>query len=97
MGEAFERIKAGLEEAIAFSKGVDTGAIVHHFEVPAVDVVSIRTSTGLSQDAFAKSIGVAKPTLLNWEQGRRRPTGPARVLLAMIARKPSVVKDLLRA
>jgi putative transcriptional regulator len=64
--------------------------------VPEVDVSAIRASTGLSQSAFARSIGVAKGTLLNWEQGRRRPTGPAQVLLAMIARRPSLVRELLR-
>lgn len=97
MSEAFESIMQGLREAEAYLKGDRRGSITHHFDVPPVDVAQIRAKTGLSQDAFAKSIGVAKPTLLNWEQGRRRPTGPARVLLAMIARKPSVVKDLLRA
>ena len=50
----------------------------------------------LSQGAFARSIGVAKGTLLNWEHGRRQPSGPAQVLLAMIARKPSLVSELLR-
>lgn len=45
--------------------------------------------------AFARSIGVAKGTLFNWEYGRR-PTGPAQVLLAMIAKKPSSVSELLR-
>jgi putative transcriptional regulator len=33
--------------------------------------------------------------LLNWEHGRRRPTGPAQVLLAMIDKKPSLVAELL--
>ncbi|EGD59589.1 transcriptional regulator Xre [Novosphingobium nitrogenifigens DSM 19370] len=65
-------------------------------EVPVVDVAAIRASTGLSQSAFARSIGVPKGTLLNWEHGRRRPTGPAQVLLAMIAKKPSLVSELLR-
>jgi putative transcriptional regulator len=50
---------------------------------------------GLSQGAFARSIGVPKATLLNWEQGRRQPTGPAQVLLAMIAKRPSLVGELL--
>jgi len=93
---AFESIKQGLTEAIAFAEGKDTRALVHRVDVPEVDVAAIRASTGLSQGAFARSIGVAKGTLLNWEQGRRRPTGPARVLLAMIARKPSLVSELLR-
>ena len=64
---------------------------------PVIDVAKIRAQTGLSQSQFAKSIGVAKGTLLNWEHGRRHPTGPAQVLLAMIARRPSVVSELLRA
>ena len=93
---AYESIVQGLNEAIAFANGEETGAIVHHIEVPTVDVAKIRAQTGLSQNAFARSIGVARGTLLNWEQGRRRPTGPAQVLLAMIARKPSLVTELLR-
>ena len=107
MSEAFESIMQGLSEAEAYLKGDRRGSVTHHadgsvvdlsvVDVAAVDVAGIRAKTGLSQAAFAKSIGVARPTLLNWEQGRRRPTGPARVLLAMIARRPSVVKELLRA
>jgi putative transcriptional regulator len=92
----FSSIKEGLGEALAFADGNDHGAHVHQVTVPDVDVAAIRASTGLSQGAFARSIGVARGTLLNWEQGRRRPTGPAQVLLAMIARKPSLVSELLR-
>lgn len=93
---AFESIMQGLNEALDYAQGKETGAIVHQIEVPTVDVAAIRASTGLSQGAFARSIGVAKGTLLNWEHGRRHPTGPAQVLLAMIAKKPSLVSELLR-
>ena len=31
--------------------------------------------------------------LKNWEQGRRRPEGPARVLLTLIDKRPSIVQD----
>jgi len=89
-------IMQGLNEALAFAQGKDIGAKIHHVEVPSVDVAAIRARTGLSQSAFARSIGVAKGTLLNWEHGRRRPTGPAQVLLAMIDKKPSLVAELLR-
>jgi putative transcriptional regulator len=91
----FESIRQGLNEAIAFAGGQTSGARVHQVEVQNVDVALIRASTGLSQSAFAKSIGVAKGTLLNWEQGRRQPTGPAQVLLAMIAKRPKLVEELL--
>lgn len=96
MSEVHDSLMVGLNEALAFARGDATGAKVHHVAVPEVDVAAIRASTGLSQGAFARSIGVAKGTLLNWEQGRRRPTGPAQVLLAMIARRPSLVGELLR-
>lgn len=97
MNTAFESVMEGLHEALAHAQGKDTGAVVHTIEVASVDVAKIRASTGLSQSAFARSIGVAKGTLLNWEHGRRHPTGPAQVLLAMIERRPSIVQELLPA
>lgn len=97
MSKAYQQIKEGLDEALAFARGEKTGAVIHQIAVPSVDVAAIRATTGLSQSEFAKSIGVAKGTLLNWEHGRRLPTGPAQVLLAMIARRPSLVRELLAA
>lgn len=94
--DAADSVMQGLEEALAYTEGCAEGARVHEVEVPDVDVASIRARTGLSQAQFARSIGVARSTLLNWEQGRRRPTGPAQVLLALIDRRPSVVGELLR-
>jgi putative transcriptional regulator len=93
---AYDSIMQGLNEALAFAEGKVGHAKVHHIELPLVDVAAIRSRTGLSQGAFARSIGVAKGTLLNWEHGRRRPTGPAQVLLAMIDRRPSLVVELLQ-
>ena len=93
---AYESVSKGLEEALAFADGNMTAAKVHEVSVVDVDVAEVRQRTGLSQAEFARSIGVAKGTLLNWEHGRRHPTGPAQVLLALIAKKPSVVQDLLQ-
>lgn len=92
---ALDSIKQGLVEAKAFSKGEQAIGVVHEISLPEINVSEIRAQTGLSQAEFARSIGVAKGTLLNWEHGRRTPNGPARVLLALIARKPSVVQELL--
>lgn len=94
---AFDSVSKGLKEALAFANGDTSEAKVHEVSVARVDVAKVRQKTGLSQAEFAKSIGVAKGTLLNWEQGRRHPTGPAQVLLALIAQKPSVVQDFLRS
>jgi putative transcriptional regulator len=65
-------------------------------EVPTVDVRSTRKRLGLSQVAFAARFGFQPATLRNWEQGRTRPDGPARVLLAVIACHPEAVEDALR-
>ncbi|GLS87978.1 transcriptional regulator [Cypionkella aquatica] len=93
--EAFNRIEQGLKEALAYAQGAREGYVVHEVEVPDPEVPAIRARTGLSQAEFARSIGVKKATLLNWEQGRRKPDGPARVLLALIAKEPGIVRRVL--
>jgi len=93
---AFDSIRKGLEEAKAHAEGRDVGASIHEIDLPNINVSEIRATTGLSQAEFARSIGVAKGTLLNWEQGRRTPNGPAQVLLALIQKRPSVVQELLQ-
>ena len=90
--DVFASIEQGLKEAIAFAQGARDGCIVHVIEVPAPQVPAIRARTGLSQAEFARFIGVKKATLLNWEQGRRKPDGPARVLLALIDKDPGIVQ-----
>ncbi len=95
MSDAFKSIERGLKEAIAHARGQGP-ATVHEIEVPEPDVRAIRARTGLSQAAFARSIGVARGTLLNWEQRRRRPEGPARVLLALIDKDPQIVQKTLQ-
>jgi putative transcriptional regulator len=66
---------------------------------PILNVRKIRLAAprdiGRSQRRFADAIGVPVMTLRNWEQGRRRPTGPALVLLSMIQRDPMIVLKAL--
>jgi putative transcriptional regulator len=56
-------------------------------------VLAIRVRLGLSQEKFAAMLGISVKTLHNWEQGRRKPTGPARVLLRIASRHPEAVLD----
>ena len=64
-------------------------------EFAAVDVKAVRRRLGKSQSEFAKMIGVSVSTLQNWEQGRRRPDGPARALLRVAAADPEAVAAAL--
>ena len=84
----------GLKVTVTYVGSGNSGGRRRRVKVPPVDVSALRAKTGLSQFEFAQSIGVPKGTLLNWEQGRRTPTGPAQVLLAILAKKPSLVRDL---
>lgn len=60
------------------------------FETPE-DVRGIREKTGLSQNAFAGLLGVSVRTLQEWEQGRRKPRGPAKALLRVAYRHPEAL------
>ena len=60
------------------------------------DVQHVRQVFNLSQDTFAKFMGVSVGTLRNWEQGRRHPTGAARVLLRIAIRQPKLFADAVR-
>lgn len=91
----FDGLVKSLGEARDFARGRKVKGFKVH--VPAdVDVATIRKATGLSQAAFSSEIGVSPATLRNWEQKRRAPEGPARVLLALLAKDPTIVRRTLK-
>ncbi len=92
---AFTRIKAGLEDALAYAAGDRSAGKARRVKIEEVDVASLRKVLGLSQDRFAAFFGFSPKTVRNWEQGIRRPDGPARVLLQVIAREPGAVMRAL--
>lgn len=93
--KAYEAISQGLREALAYVRGEKSRARVHRVYVPDIDVASVRGKLGLSQVDFAAAFGVSVATVRNWEQGRRRPHGPAQVLLVVIEKAPGVVMQAL--
>ena len=66
------------------------------FEIGPVDIKAVRQRLQRSQSEFALMIGVSVATLRNWEQGRRRPEGPARALLKVAAEEPEAIEKALR-
>ena len=58
------------------------------------DVAALRRFVGLTQTQFARAIGISVHTLRNWEQGRRRPKGPA-IALRIAARHPRIIRESL--
>lgn len=84
----FEELLGSVREGGAILRGEKEAS--RRFAVQAADVRAIREGTSLSQSEFAELIGVSVKTLQNWEQDRRRPTGPAAALLRIIAHAPKL-------
>lgn len=82
----FDELLESVREGGAILRGARKPS--RRFVVEAEGVRAIRERTKLSQTDFANLIGVSVKTLQNWEQNRRRPTGPAAALLRIIDREP---------
>ena len=94
--KAFDKIIAGMEDALAYAQGDLARGTVHKVEVREVNVAALRKRLGLSQTRFAATFGFSTKTVRNWEQGLRHPEGPARILLQVIEREPEAVLRALR-
>jgi putative transcriptional regulator len=93
--KAFDKIAAGLNDAIAIARGEIKPARLH---VPAeLDVKAIRKKVGLSQEAFAYSFGFTAEQIRSWEQSRSRPIGGLRAYLMMIDRDHRGVLRILES
>jgi putative transcriptional regulator len=94
--KAFDKIAAGLNDAVAIARG-EADPKTYRVHVPAeVDVRKIRTRLKLSQAEFSARFGLPVATVRDWEQNRRQPEGPARVLLQVINKEPQAVTRALR-
>lgn len=87
----FDELVESIKEGGAILRGEQKPSRGFLIEEP--DVKGIRENYNLSQRQFASLLGISIKTLQNWEQGRRSPRGPARVLLQVAARHPEIVWD----
>jgi putative transcriptional regulator len=84
----FEELLESVREGGAILRG--QRKLARRFEIRSSGIRAIRERTSLSQSEFAHLIGVSVKTVQNWEQDRRRPTGPAVALLRVIAHEPQL-------
>lgn len=90
-----EEIIEGLREVLAYARGEKHDLRIVAAREKPVNASSVRKKTGLTRAQFAAAFGVSARTLQDWEQGRRRPEGPARVLLTVIDKRPEAVLEAL--
>ena len=89
----FNRLVEGIKQFVKVKNGEMQPSRV--FDFTALDVKALRERLHKSQSEFAKMIGVSVSTLQNWEQGRRKPLGPAQALLRVVQKRPKAVLEAL--
>lgn len=92
--ERFDELLESVREGGAILK--ERKAPSRRFTVDPLDVRELRERYDLSQAELAALLGISVDTLQNWEQGRRQPVGPAKVLLQVVAKHPDAVWDVVR-
>jgi len=93
--DLFDELVDSIREAGAIHRGEKRPSRVFKVENPNVKV--IRGAMGLTQIQFAALLGISVNTLRNWEQGRREPEGPARVLLLVAAHRPDAILEAVKS
>ena len=89
----FSMLVESIKEAGNIKRGQQNAS--RRFEMNAPDIRAIREHINKTQVEFASMIGVSVATLRNWEQGRRRPEGPALALLKIVSKNPEYVEQIL--
>ena len=87
----FEKLVASLREGADILRGAKAPS--RRFVFEKQEVRRIRENLSVSQGDFASLMGVSVDTVQNWEQGRRTPTGPARVLLTIVQHQPGILAE----
>ena len=91
--ENFDMLLSSIKEAGNIKSGKKKPSRV--FKIDAPEIRMIRKALRVSQTEFAMMIGVSVRTLQNWEQGRRKPEGPAKALLRIASQNPRAVLEAL--
>jgi putative transcriptional regulator len=91
----FEELTRSVKQAGAIARGEAKPSRRREFTPTRIQAV--REKTQLSQAQFARLLNVSVKTLQNWEQARREPTGPAKALLRIMEREPTVALKVLRS
>src|SRR4030042_2642304 len=93
--ENFEKLIASIKEAGEIKAGQRAPSRVYEIKPP--EIKNVREELNVTQSEFALMMGVSLRTLQNWEQGRRKPEGPAKALLRIASKNPRAVLDALHA
>ena len=69
----------------------ELGIEIPDVKISAKEIREIRFKVNLSQSVFAKLLNVSLSSVRQWEQGKRTPTGPTKVLLELLKKDPGIL------
>lgn len=75
-------------------RDMKAGRAVRKTVVKVSWISAVRHKTGLTQEQFARLLGVSVRTLQAWEQGVRQPSGAAQTVLRIADRDPKMLANL---
>lgn len=93
--DQFGELLSSVREGGRILRGESSAARVSR--VAEIDVRAVREGYDMPRTKFAAMLGISERTLEGWEQGRRKPQGPARTLLQVAARHPEAVLDTVHS
>ncbi len=91
--ELFSELVKSVKQAGDIRKGKSKPS--RHAVISEPDVTAIREKYEMTQQEFSSLLGISVGTLRNWEQGRRKPQGPAKVLLKIAEKRPKAILESL--
>jgi len=91
MPSEMERFKQDLLTSV---KQMKRGEAARTTTVQLPAAAKARAQVGLSQQEFARLLGVSARTLQDWEQGRREPNGAAKTLLRVAVAHPEILREM---
>lgn len=95
-----DQLDAGIQDLSAIKTGTmsirELRHTYHAAEVfDASKVKQLRSKLNVSQSVLAFMLRVSPKTVQAWEIGNTSPSGPARVLLELLQKKPLLHKELM--
>ena len=91
--EMFEELLSSVKEAKDIMQGKKEPS--RRFYIDEPNAKEIRQKLLLTQNQFASLMNISIHTLRNWEQGRRQPEGPAKVLLNVANNHPNILIEMI--
>jgi putative transcriptional regulator len=97
----FERIKKGLEESLAYTRGeITLRTTTLPMPPPAISrrkLIALRKKFKMSQSVFAATLNVSTKLVQSWEQGTRTPERGDLRLLNLLLQKPDLIEHIFNA